>query len=497
MNKKSLAVIMLVAILLVSAVAAPAVHAQPAVTWQVGICLDGSGSINSTEWQIMLDGLADAVGDANIVPQDGTIELTVVQFASAITGGARVEIPPATVTPASIGGLVAGISAMVQGTGRTPMAAGIDLLVSTMKYEADGTTVRDKWADASWRVMNISTDGVPNEPGGTEATGKTAAHASLVAAVAEGLNESDAEGIGFFQDDLEWMASITGIVHPSPGWIVHDSEPYPPRPPSAEFTGFVRACSDFDDYSDAIAEKFLILRSLILDPPESTNPLRSDHTVTCCLTRLDVPMVDELIEFEVTAGPNIGKTGQGTTDVDGCCSWTYTDTAATDGQVDTIWCYNSYADHVVYSEAVSKTWEAIPVNLELQPSGSNIVRTSHTVWATLTDANGDPISGAMIHFEVIAGPNIGKSGDAMTNGGGTVSWTYTDDSANPGDMDIIQASHTFNGTLLSETVTKTWVAKPTGLPAMGTWASALAVICLAAVAALQFRRRTDCLSRIN
>jgi len=496
MIKKRLAAIVLIATLLISMVAAPAVHAQPVMSWQMGICLDGSGSISSSEWSIMLNGLADAVGDANIVPQDGSVEITVVQFAGGITGGARVEIVPTMVTAASVGGLVTAIQNIPQGGGRTPMNAGIDLILKKMKFEADGVTVRSQWTDASWHVINISTDGVPNEPGASEATGKAAAVASRNAAAAAGIDEMDAEGIGFEEADLEWMAGqagSNGIVIPTPAWIVGDGDPYPPRPPDASFTSFVRACGDFEDYADAIAEKFLILRTLTLEPPTATNPLRSDHTVTARLTRLGIPMAGETIDFEVIAGPNMGKTGQGITDDDGYCTWTYPDTAAADGDVDTIRCSNSYADHVVYSNTVDKTWEAVPANLELQPSGTNPVRTSHTVTATLTDANGDPISGAMIHFEVIAGPNIGKSGDVMTNGGGKCQWTYTDDSANPGDVDTIQASHAFDGVVLSNTVTKTWVAKPTGIPAMSDWAAAIAVTCLALVATFQLRRRAGCI----
>lgn len=86
-------------------------------------------------------------------------------------------------------------------------------------------------------------------------------------------------------------------------------------------------------------------------------------------------------------------------------------------------------------------------------TATNPPGTSHTVTATALSATKTPIAGVTIDFEVIAGPNVGKSGSGTTGAAGTASFTYTDTSAAPHGTDTIRA---FIGALGSNTVTKTW-----------------------------------------
>jgi hypothetical protein len=296
------------------------------------------------------------------------------------------------------------------------------------------------------------------------------------------------------------QAGSTGIVYPTPAWIVYDGDPYPPRPPSEDFTAFVRACNDFEDYANAIAEKFLILRTLTLEPGEWENPLRTSHTVTATLTRLGTPLVGEVIYFEVIDGPNAGKNSETgnppvppVTDANGQCTWTYVDDSAGPGNyVDTIRCSNSYAEHVVYSNTVGKLWVPYPDLLQLTPEGDeNCLGTSHTVTALLTDAGGEPMADRIITFTVISGPNAGKTGSDTTGADGKASWTYTDDNATDGQTDTIRAEHNYNGGITSNDVTKTWVFCQTpGFPSMSVWGMLATVMALCASAiVLMVRRR--------
>jgi hypothetical protein len=63
------------------------------------------------------------------------------------------------------------------------------------------------------------------------------------------------------------------------------------------------------------------------------------------------------------------------------------------------------------------------------------------------------VPGATVNFEVLSGPNAGKTGTGTTNASGQTSFTYTDTSAPPHGTDTIQA---FIGALGSNIVTKTW-----------------------------------------
>ena len=46
--------------------------------------LDGSGSINEHDWDLMRNGLANAVENESVFPHDGSVELTVIQFGGNI-----------------------------------------------------------------------------------------------------------------------------------------------------------------------------------------------------------------------------------------------------------------------------------------------------------------------------------------------------------------------------------------------------------------------------
>ena len=46
----------------------------------IGIVVDGSGSIDSSDWQLQREGFSTALRDPANMPLDGSVALTVVQF---------------------------------------------------------------------------------------------------------------------------------------------------------------------------------------------------------------------------------------------------------------------------------------------------------------------------------------------------------------------------------------------------------------------------------
>lgn len=108
----------------------------------------------------------------------------------------------------------------------------------------------------------------------------------------------------------------------------------------------------------------------------------------------------------------------------------------------------------------------VALGLSLTPStATNPVGTTHAVTATLTDSSGSSVSGALIGFEVIAGPNAGASGtcspaDCRTDAAGVVTFTYLG-AGGPG-VDSIQAFADENGSGAADpgepqdTAQKTW-----------------------------------------
>jgi hypothetical protein len=84
-------------------------------------------------------------------------------------------------------------------------------------------------------------------------------------------------------------------------------------------------------------------------------------------------------------------------------------------------------------------------------TATNPVGTNHTVTAFAQAANGAPVPGVTINFQVLTGPNTGKSGSGITGADGKTSFTYHDDGG--AGTDTIQA---FIGALGSNVVTKIW-----------------------------------------
>lgn len=214
---------------------------QPGGLIQLGLTLDGSGSISQDDWGIIIAGLAE--GTRNSLPHDGTVELTVVQFSD----WAQVEVPPTVVTDANFEGIASTIETMIQIDGFTGMAAGLNLTWFEMKNSPNA-------AAATKQVINLATDGAPNVVLDPSPTGNAADDVTWVRDQAASeppyLDELDAEAIGAGAN-LNWMRD--SVVWPQPGIIS------PPHDP-----GWVEYVADAAEFAEAIGHKF----EIVLPPPQ-------------------------------------------------------------------------------------------------------------------------------------------------------------------------------------------------------------------------------------
>ncbi|HZR29627.1 MAG TPA: RHS repeat-associated core domain-containing protein [Terriglobales bacterium] len=82
---------------------------------------------------------------------------------------------------------------------------------------------------------------------------------------------------------------------------------------------------------------------------------------------------------------------------------------------------------------------------------------AYTATALVSDAGNQPLSNVVVNFNILSGPNTGKTGTGTTDAHGNATFTYT--SALPG-TDILQASVTnaAGGVIQSEQVTNTWIS---------------------------------------
>ncbi len=197
----------------------------------------------------MVNGVADAVD--NNLPHDGSIELAVVQFGDGllelhdgVNYMARTEVLPTVVTAANYMTISAAIRAMSQDGGSTSMADGVWVAWDDMKDSPNFTP-------QLFQVINLATDGMPNEPlSDPRYTGDPALDVPVARddAVAEGLDELDSEAL--VPADIDYLKD--NVVWPQPG---KEAPPFSP--------GWVQQVLDAVAFAKAIPHKFEIIVGVV------------------------------------------------------------------------------------------------------------------------------------------------------------------------------------------------------------------------------------------
>jgi uncharacterized protein YegL len=152
------------------AMAAPA----QAATLELGLAIDESGSISSSNFTLQKQGYIAALSDPTVLPLDGSVAIGVVKFSSTVVNVFTMQ----QITSANIGSLVAALNGMTQRGGGTNIGAAITTLsdqIFTNGFQSDR------------QIIDVSTDGEDN------AGGLAAAQA---AALARGLDQVNCLGIG-------------------------------------------------------------------------------------------------------------------------------------------------------------------------------------------------------------------------------------------------------------------------------------------------------------
>lgn len=165
---------------------------------QLGFLLDDSGSIGTSDYNVIKNGLANAI--SSLVPQDGSYEVTVVKFSSS----AVQVVAPTVVTGASIGGITASILASTAANGSTNMAAGLTLMTNLLTGSTNFNT--------GPAYVNLATDGVPDST--------SAATTARNAMVTAGIDNISIEGIG---GGVSVSYLMNNICYPGP---CDDTVPY-------------------------------------------------------------------------------------------------------------------------------------------------------------------------------------------------------------------------------------------------------------------------------
>ena len=152
--------------------------------------IDGSGSIDAANFTLQLEGLAYAINDSTVIPQDGSVSVCVIQFSDY----ARLEIPRTIITNKSVADAVAAkILNITQIGGMTNMSGAFEVAIANLPSDLSGR-----------QVIDLSTDGRP-----------TAGYDPMIArdaALAAGFDEVNTMGVG---EDID-ETLLKNLAYPQP-----------------------------------------------------------------------------------------------------------------------------------------------------------------------------------------------------------------------------------------------------------------------------------------
>ncbi len=291
MDRKTIKILLLSLGVFSLLVSAPQAQTEN-VKFQIVIILDGSGSISNQDFKTMVEGIAKNLEEPGVVPRNGTVEFGLVQFSSNLRDqrfdvvGAAVEVPMTVITETSVTTVIQRVRATIQAGGFTPLVSGIQLATKMVTQDARA---------AASQIFNIITDGNPNLPGGREQA-KQAALQARDEAVAAGVDQVDAEGIGDALAEQDFVNFLLQLVWPQPGVLVQNGQ-FPPKGKN----GFVIMARTFADLERALRQKliFILNQSPVADPGPIPDGKPDKDPYTC------------------TTGETITLDGSGSFDPDG------------------------------------------------------------------------------------------------------------------------------------------------------------------------------------
>ncbi|RVU43320.1 vWA domain-containing protein [Rubrivivax rivuli] len=215
-----------------------------AVTTQLGFLVDASGSIGTTNFNIMRAGYVAAL---NALPVDGTIEVTMVNFANSTT----TVIAPQVLTAASRATMITAINSFSYIGGGTDTAAGINAISAAMVASTN--------YNAGLRsIINLATDGVPNNQAAAEAAALASRNAGIDALTAEAIGSFNSAGL------LRMVYSPVTTAGTVGGGVLLASGATPPNPMTSQ--PWVLPVNSFDDFQTAIVAKVQAITQTVPEP---------------------------------------------------------------------------------------------------------------------------------------------------------------------------------------------------------------------------------------
>lgn len=213
--------------------------AASAAVIDLGFVLDGSGSVNTTNYESAAAALAVALGQ---IPTSGDNEYRIA--VTSYGSGHQTIVEPTVVTAGNIASIQNAVTNASKAGGTTDTAGAITYMTNLFLNATDGVT-----GLGATSLINITTDGAPNSQSAAETAATNARLAGIdgisFEAVGSGVSSTSAQNA---------MARIAGLGTSGDalaGVIVSDLD----NIPNATETGFVIPVTGFDTYDAAIGAK--------------------------------------------------------------------------------------------------------------------------------------------------------------------------------------------------------------------------------------------------
>lgn len=187
---------------------------QQGPSLDLAICMDSSGSVSSSEFQLQLEGTARAIENEDIIPRDGSVRVSVIQFASS----SSTELNPTIIEEDNASQIADVIRAIRKRGGGTSIHACIDTANNLITNASPVSALQ---------VIDVSTDGRSNQSSAVAASNR---------AMLAGIDVLNSIGVGSGID----INLLNNIVFPQP---------------SGGDRGFVITVGNFQEYIDGIASK--------------------------------------------------------------------------------------------------------------------------------------------------------------------------------------------------------------------------------------------------
>jgi len=229
-----------------------ALGTQAQAITQLGLMVDASSSISSSEFATFRTGVANAVGQLNT---DSSVELTGVQFAGVAINIVSPTVLDSVATRNTAVGL---INAMVQTISGTNYQDAFEVTTALVTGSA---SFNDPEAI---QIFNMLTDGSPSRDNTPNQSSSVSAVIARNAAIAAGIDVISFEAIDIGVNDSAFLFLLNELAFPQPAVIS------PPFPSPITTAGFVTPIANFDDVEEALLAKFEAANIVIPEPVTAT-----------------------------------------------------------------------------------------------------------------------------------------------------------------------------------------------------------------------------------